>query len=569
MRKVFFIWVVFIYCIMFDNTVFSATKKASRFSKTRSASVKNFSGTFDRNNFTGTTSSSYKVSDTNVMRCGVAPDVTNNMAKRLCAVAMADALKVYCQNYPCQNKLKVEYTFNFDLPTLTNISAEVNGASCSGKNLNTFCLPFQDELLNGLWDLYSETNVRERKNCNMAMAKYSAAQDCFQYIQAEKNQSVGGIFDSSKISDLDKGIDEKCGKEAILKKYKTIALDDLDASDMNTYFGMAKSDDGIVSYSSEGFQGKKKLSSTVASLFANVGDNSWNVMGQVGKLTDLKLDMKSSTYPRELVVIANTFITEGETACGKDFSSTMEDTSFNLLDKRSALERAIAKKGILKGTFDYVLDNTVGIVSEDKADDIKKKGIVGKVQEAVEKNKEKKATRNVYSNASKDETDLKSCSGSVDSITAKVKDILKNISVAVAEIEKSGKEYHDTLLQNNPKIVSNLKILLTYDRNNDEKIEISDEPSLIEIRSVISKLESVEKFNCKDKGFEEKQDISYKFKFNAKSGTLIGELLGQLEESRKNIEESLEDKNEKFSPVNYDEIKKSIEPIYSIPLPKK
>ena len=43
------------------------------------------------------------------------------------------------------------------------------------------------------------------------------------YIQAEKNNSVGNIFNAKKITKLDKGIDEKCGHDAILNKYKSIA----------------------------------------------------------------------------------------------------------------------------------------------------------------------------------------------------------------------------------------------------------------------------------------------------------------------------------------------------------
>ncbi len=553
---------------MFNNTVFSAPKNSLRSSRTRSASVKNISGTLDRNNFTGSVSNVYSMQDSNAMVCGVAPSSTNAVAKRVCAYAMADALKVYCKSYPCSDVLKVKFSFDFELPTLSNIFADVNGTACNGKKLNTFCLPFQEELLDGLWDLYSEKSIRERKNCNMAMAKYAVAQDCFQYIQSEKNQSVDGVFNSSKISGLDKGIDEKCGREAILKKYKAIALDDLDDSDMNTYFGMAKYEGGVVSFSSDNFQGKKKLSSTVASLFANVGDNTWNIMGQVGKLADLRLNMKSSTYPRELVVIANTFVTDGETACGKSFAADMENTSFNLLDNRSALELAISKKGVLKGTFDFVLDNTVGIVAENKSEDIKKKGIVGKVKETVEKNKEKKATRNVYPDADSDAKILASCKEDVDVVTKNVKNVLNNISNAISEIEKTDEKYRDTLLQNNQKIVSNLRKILEYDRNDDKKIELSSNPTLIELRKVVSSLSSVEKFNCAGKGFENREDITYKFSFNSSSGDVIGSRIGALEVSRKNISDDL-GKRKDLNPVNYDEMESKIKPIFDIPEPKK
>ncbi|MBR1544463.1 MAG: hypothetical protein IJ638_00770 [Alphaproteobacteria bacterium] len=567
MKRYFFLVVALLDFITVGDKAYCAVKSGGRSTKRSSAkraktvSVQNVSGRVSGGSFSGNvrTVSTKNVSDG--MNCGIMADATNNQAKRLCAIAMADALKTYCKSYPCQSKLKVELSFNFDLPTLSSVSADVNGNSCSGKDLNTFCTAFQSELLDGLWDLYSEKNIRERKNCNMAMAKYSAAQDCFQYIQAEKNQSVGGIFDSSKISGLDKGIDSRCGRDAILKKYKTIALDELDDADMNTYFGMASmNEDGTVSNTSGGYQGKKKLSSTVASLFANVGDNTWNVMGQIGKLADLKLDMKSSTYPRELVVIANTFVTEGETACGKDFASTMQDTSFDLVDNRSSLEIAISKKGLLKGVFDFTLDNTVALVSEDKAEDIKKKGIAGKVKEAIDKRNEKKANRDVYPSADSDNTFLIACKGNVDEVTIKAKSILSNIDSAIAEIEKADEKYREKMLAYNPKIISNLSQLLEFDRSDDSEITMSTSPNLSELRSVVNKLKSVPQFNCKGKGFVNPSSVTYKFEYDKKGGDAIGAIIAALVKSRDDFmpeydasnadnKEELKSKFEKFKGI--------------------
>lgn len=567
MKRYFFLAVAFLNFIAFGDGVYSAVKNGNRSTKRVSAkkiksgssqvvSEKNFV-----NNYTGVAKSVSVNSVSNSMSCGVPAESLNNQAKRLCAVAMADALKLYCQNYSCQSKLKVELSFNFDLPTLSSISADVNGKSCSGKNLNTFCTAFQSELLDGLWDLYSEKSIRERKNCNMAMAKYSVAQDCFQYIQAEKNSSVGGIFDSSKISDLDNEIDARCGRDAILKKYKSIALDDLSDADMNTYFGMASiSGEGVLENTNSGYQGKKKLSSTVASLFANVGDNTWNVMGQVGKLADLKLDMKSNTYPRELVVIANTFITEGENACGKDFASDMADTSFELADNRSALERAISKKGLLKGVFDFALDNTVAIVSEDKAEDIKKKGIAGKIKEAIDDSKEKKAKRNVYPKAEDDGKFLVACSGSVDEVTTKVKSILSNIDNAISEIEKSDAKYREQLLENNKSIALNLEKLLKFDRSDNSEIKMSSSPDLSELRSVVNKLKSVPEFNCEGKGFIKSSSVSYNFTFDKKDGDVIGEIIAKLVSSKNTFMEKF-DASEADNKSDFDEKLKSFRQI--------
>ena len=539
MKKVFFTWTIFMCCIVFGDTAFSATRKSSRLSKTRSASVKNFSGTLNRSTFTGAVNSSYKINDNNEMVCGVAPAVTNKVAYRLCALAMADALKTYCQNYSCQSKLKVGLSFDFGLSALSEVYADVNGVKCSGTKLNTFCLPFQEELLSGLWDLYSESNVRNRKNCNMAKAKYSVAQDCFQYIQSEKNQSVGGVFDSSKISDLDKGIDAKCGRDAILKKYNLIAIDDLTDTDLNTYLGMAENKGGVVSYSSSGFQGKKKLSSTVASLFANVGDNTWNISGQIGKLADLKLDMKSNTYPRELVVIANTFITDGENSCGKDFASTMEDTSFKLVDKRSALERAIAEKGLLKGAYDMIAN-----------DEWKEKGIVGKIKESVDKNKEKKVCKNVYPDAKKDMAKLNSCSGDVDAVTTMIKGVLQNVSSAVSVAKSNDCDTKE--------IISVLEKILMYDRIGGGDIA---KPTADNLETIIKQLNDVKKFNCPNTGFS--KDLSYEFSFDAKNGDVIGEILGSLKKSSENLDSMYNGfKGENFE--NYDKINEVIKPVLEI-----
>ncbi len=508
MRKVFFTLLILCgFVVVKEDRAFCATKKTSRASgrSSRSVSVKNISGKVQSNKFSGTVREAYKVDASSKMSCGVPADVTNASAKRLCALAMADALKVYCKSYSCQSKLKVELSFNFDLSALSGVSADVDGARCSGKNLSTFCAAFQSELLDGLWDLYSESSVRDRKNCNMAMAKYSAAQDCFQYIEAEKNQSVGGIFSASKISDLDKGIDERCGRDAILKKYKTIALDDLSTEDMNTYFGMGKiSSDGTVAFDSDGFQGKKKLSSTVASLFANVGDNTWNYVGQIGKLADLKLNMKSNTYPRELVTIANTFVTEGETACGKSFTSDMEDTSFELVDNRSSLERAVAKKGILKGVFDFVVDNTVALVSEDKAERLKKSGLLDK------------SGKNLYPQADRDEKILNSCSGDVDTVTNNVKSVLENLDKAVAELEKYIENKTELLKKSeNKKIITNLKKILVYAMNKrpDDLPNLIEIPAVSDLRDTVNKLKTVDQFNCEGNGFETAIDVKYDFDY--------------------------------------------------------
>ena len=528
MKKVFFTLLVFVWGIIDNNVVISAPRKSR---KTRSVSVKNVSGKLSKGTFTGTTKTAYTINNSNGMNCGVAASISNAQAERLCASVFVDALKIYCKEYSCQSKAKVDFSFNFGLESLSGVSANIGGVNCSGKNLNTFCLAFQSKLLDKLWDFYSEQSIRNRKNCNMAMAKYSAAQDCYQYIIAEKNQSVDSVFNSSKISNFDKEIDDRCGRDAILKKYKNIAVDELENADMNVYFGSAKLEkDGTLSSANDAVQGKKKLSSNVASLFANVGDNTWNIVGQIGKLADLKLDMKSSTYPRDIVVIANTFVTDGETACGKNFAVDMEKTSFEIKDNKSALEREIAKKGLLKGVFDFTLDNTVGLVSEDKVDEIKGKGVIASVKEAIDKNKEEKSNRDVYTNA---ESDLKklnnilaSCDSSGKASFSDVKSILENIKNAMAEIEKNSK-YKDSLFaKNKSNIIKNLNVILSFNRTpKNRDIKLSDSSSFEDVKSAINELSVVTKFNCPGVLFEEYENFTYEFSFKGGVSEIIKALL--------------------------------------------
>ena len=540
MKKNIFLLAVFLFIIAFNNEVFSAIKNKGRTSRSRVA-TRSVSGKLSGSNFVGSVQNISVVNSVadDVMSCGVPAVATNAQAKRICALVMADAMKTYCKNYSCQSKLKVELSFNFGLSSLSEISADVNGVNCSGENLSKFCTAFQSELVDGLWDLYSEPNVRERKNCNMALAKYSVAQDCFQYILAEKNQSVGGIFNSSKISNLDKEIDKRCGKDAIIAKYKLRAIDDLSDDDEKTFFGGAKmNDDGTLSFDGESYQGKKKLSSTVASLFANVGDNTWNIMGQVGKLADLKLDMKSNTYPRELTVIANTFVTEVENTCGKNIADSMQDTSFELVDNRSALELAVAKKGLLKGAYDMVAN-----------DKWKEKGIIGVVKEKIDESKAKKTNKNVYPEFDKDKSYLSSCNDTKD-VTGNVREILSKISKAIKAVYAMDEKYRDTLYENNKNnIIENVNLILKFSRRYDDGLSVenmerlSDE-TLAGVEKIVNDLSNTKiEFKCPGQKFIDKESVSFDFKFDTQSIDAITKALLDSKERFMNDIEKLENEN--------------------------
>lgn len=205
------------------------------------------------------------------------------------------------------------------------------------------------------------------------------------HIIRKNDAGLTGFFDTKKLNDIDKGIEERCGKQAIIDNYEKISIDGWDKNDESLFFN--ESSNAISNKS--GIGANKKLSSSVATQFANIGNANWNISGKVGRFLDLDWDLKTSTYPHELVVLANTFITDGETSCGSKFRTEMQDTSFEIKNKQSNLEREIAKKGLLKGLFDYSINQTSVIMGEEWADNVKSEGIINSVKNAVDKKNNK------------------------------------------------------------------------------------------------------------------------------------------------------------------------------------
>ncbi|MDR2099089.1 MAG: hypothetical protein LBO78_03645, partial [Rickettsiales bacterium] len=163
------------------------------------------------------------------------------------------------------------------------------------------------------------------------------------------------------------GINGRCGREALLAKYEAIALDPIASEDERL----------LLKENVNTAWGAKTLSSDIATKFANVGSGSWNFSGMAGKFLDTKWDFKSSTYPREIVMLVNAFVTEGETACGKSFRADMQETGFNLDSSLSSLEREIQKNGILKGLFDYGVNQIAAVKGEAWAQEMKEGGLGG------------------------------------------------------------------------------------------------------------------------------------------------------------------------------------------------
>ncbi len=387
MNKKIITYLITTFCIL--NTDVSASQRRSRAnSTTRNATIRKTTTinttslplTIDTTNLNiiNTNPNTY---NQNEIQCGTPAPIDNLIAKRLCATAYSTALGKYCSETECKSAISVAMTMNFGIPLLKDISIDINGTKCSADGLNSFCSNFAEELVEGLWPMYSSQAIRERKNCNFAKAKFVSAQNCFNYILSEKNNTgLNNFFDSSKITTMDKKIDELCGRDAIIKNYNMISIDEWTTKDDETFFNSMSN---VVSGKNLG--SNKKLSSSIATQFANIGNANWDITGKVGNFLDGTWDLKTSSYPREITTLVNTFITEGETACGNDFKTEMQNTNFALENKQSSLEKEIAKKGLLKGLFDYSLNQASVVIGEELAQDIKDKGIYGKIKESMEK----------------------------------------------------------------------------------------------------------------------------------------------------------------------------------------
>lgn len=519
MRKSFIISIFFLNCILLNTDVFCAPKRTAVSNRKRGATTNktSLSGTYNTATSTYTpagvsiNTTTAKSNDTTAMSCGTPASSSNMIAKRLCATAYSDALGTYCDSTKCTSAIKVAMNLNFGLSILSDVSIDVNGTSCKGDNLDKFCSNFAEELVAGLWPLYSEQAKRERKTCNFAKAKFNAAQDCFNYILSQKNTAgLTGFFDTSKQNDIDKEVEKICGKDAIIENYNKISIDGWDSNDDSLFFNEATN---TVS-NKTGIGANKKLSSSVATQFANVGNANWNISGKVGRFLDLDWDLKTSTYPRELTVLVNSFITDGETSCGSGFRTEMQDTSFAINNKQSNLEREIAKKGLLKGLFDYSINQASAIMGDEWADTIKGDGIAGTIQKAVEKRKNKP----IYTPQNKKIKELlTTCNQYKEEEFKKIVDgYLTTIKDTLDKID-SGKSF----TVNYPLIKTDLteivkQAITDIDMSNYQYTNITDKSSNEDVKEAIKDikqnvveklLNTNQKYNC-DKGF--KVDIENK-----------------------------------------------------------
>ena len=309
-----------------ENNAYSSRRRALS-SRGRGTQNINVSGT--------TTSIQATIADTIAEKTAyenIAP-ITDKQAERECTNMVVKALRKQCSGTnKCKNATETYAMLEFD-------DAKLEGTSLIPSSYRTtYCANFLETAVNKLWNSYDSALNLEEENCNIALAKAFAAEDCYLYVMT--NQSTKVYIDPSEL----KG---KCGVEGIKKQYKNITSTDL----TNT----------------------SALNDDLANYFSKVGNIGFSdIMAYPGRALDLKIDFKTSAFPRELVQLVNTIKSQGNVMCGPDRYSELYDTNMPLEIKQSSWQKAVNEKGILKGSVDYFTDQISVFTGTDRMDEWKK-----------------------------------------------------------------------------------------------------------------------------------------------------------------------------------------------------
>lgn len=292
-------------------------------------------------NVTGTTTTiSATIADTTAGKTDydkIAP-ITDKQAERECTNLVVQALKKQCTGAnKCKNATETYASLSFKddmLDSTTNISIP-------SAYRETYCANFLETAVNKLWNSYDSVATLNEENCNIALAKAFAAEDCYLYVMTNQAEKVIIKEDDLK---------SRCGAEGITNQY-------------NALTGENKADGSI---------GDDKL----AQYFSKVGNiGVSDLMAYPARVLDLKIDFKSSSFPRELVQLVNTIKSQGNVMCGPDRYTELYDTNMPLEIKQTSLQKAVQEKGILKGTSDFVIDQIGVFAGENWADRAKEQGV--------------------------------------------------------------------------------------------------------------------------------------------------------------------------------------------------
>lgn len=359
--------------VLFNQNADAARNSRRNSSSARSASSRrSLSGNVK---VSGTTTSvNATVADTTVRTTDytqVAP-ITDASAKRNCTAMVVKSLKNYCGNNKCKNA--TEAYAGISLPTDTT---EVN---------EIYCANFIEEAVNNLWNSYDSYAANDTKNCNIALARSLAAEECYRYVLTRQNEKV--VISSGDLN-------SRCGKSAIKSQYKRISNGE-EISDSET-------GDSLTSY------------------FSNVGNIGWSNLAAYGRLLDLKIDFKTTEFPRDLIQLVNSLKSEGNMMCGEKNYTELYDANIALVDKTSSIERKINEKGLLAGGKEYIVDQIGAFKGTNWANDT----MAGKTKEEREADTFEKAQKK-FDELTKDISNAKSVAEKTSVFTEQYKAVYKN-----------------------------------------------------------------------------------------------------------------------------------------------
>ena len=254
----------------------------------------------------------------------IAP-ATDPIAKRKCTELVVEALNKYCgTDKKCKNATEA----------YAKIKIEDNP---NGPN-EIYCANFIEEAVNNLWDSFDTYKTTNEKNCNIALARSLAAEECYRYALTQKNVrkffdlNTWNAFEPFSESDL-----SMCNKAAVVKIYNTISNGDTITED--------EAGDNIASY------------------FSKVGASGWSNITAYTRLLDGKIDFTTTEFPRDLILLVNSLKSQGNMMCGQDHYTELVDANIQLIDKTGSWEKQIKEKGAIAGTADYIADTTESIVN--------------------------------------------------------------------------------------------------------------------------------------------------------------------------------------------------------------
>lgn len=358
--------------------LFNQNADAARNSRRNSSSARS---TSSRRSLSGnvkvsgtTTSVNATVADTTVRTTDytqVAP-ITDASAKRSCTAMVVKSLKTYCGNNKCKNA--TEAYAGISLPTDTTEANEI------------YCANFIEEAVNNLWNSYDSYAANDTKNCNIALARSLAAEECYRYVLTRQNEKV--VISSGDLN-------SRCGKSAIKSQYKRISNGE-EISDSET-------GDSLTSY------------------FSNVGNIGWSNLAAYGRLLDLKIDFKTTEFPRDLIQLVNSLKSEGNMMCGEKNYTELYDANIALVDKTSSIERKINEKGLLAGGKEYIVDQFGAFKGTNWANDT----MAGKTKEEREADTFEKAQKK-FDELTKDINNAKSVAEKTFIFTKQYKTVYKN-----------------------------------------------------------------------------------------------------------------------------------------------